>query len=60
MAEKIRVMIPEEEVDAKIKELGREDQREVRRRRGSPDLYSEGKRILCVRAGKENHRAGDY
>ncbi|MEI3521653.1 MAG: hypoxanthine phosphoribosyltransferase [Anaerosacchariphilus sp.] len=52
MAEKIRVMIPEEEVDAKIKELGQKISEKFAGEEVHLILYSEGQRILRMRAGK--------
>ena len=51
MKETIRVLLSEEEVDRRIKEV-------ARRKRSAPDLRFKRRRILYVRAGKTHHSAG--
>ena len=48
MAEKIRVLIPEEEVDRRIKELGEKISEDYAGKADSSDLYSEGRSIFYV------------
>ena len=58
MAETVKVMIPEEQVEERIKQLG--EQQRLRRKADSFDLCIKGRRIFYVRIGKENFRSGIY
>ena len=58
MADKINVLIPEETVDAKIKEIGEQIQQRLCRKRSSPHLYFKGRCIFCLRISKENYSSG--
>ena len=52
MADKINVLIPEETVDAKIKEIGEQISKELCRKRSSPHLYFKGRRIFACELAK--------
>lgn len=58
MAEKVKVLVPEEDVAKRIKELGEQISKRLCRKAGTSDLCIEGWRILHVRTGEENHRSG--
>ena len=47
MAEKIKVLLSEEEVDSKIKEIGEQISKDY-----------EGRQVFYVRTGKEDHCSG--
>ena len=49
MADKINVLIPEETVDAKIKEIGEQISKDYPGKEGHLMC------IFCMRTGKENH-----
>lgn len=57
MAEKVKVLVPEEDVAKRIKELGEQISKDYAGS-GTSDLCIEGWRILHVRTGEENHRSG--
>ena len=54
MADKINVLIPEETVDAKIKEIGEQISKDYAGKEIAFDLYFKAV-YFCMRTGKENH-----
>ena len=58
MKETIRVLLSEEEVDRRIKEVADQINRDYAGKRSAPDLRFKRRRILYVRAGKTHHSAG--
>ena len=57
MAETVRVLVEEEEVDKRIRDLGEQISKDYEGRSAS-HLCIKRWRILYVRTGKENYRAG--
>ena len=55
MADKINVLIPEETVDAKIKEIGEQISKDYAGKEVHLIWYFKGRCIFCMRTGKENH-----
>ena len=58
MSETIRVLVPEEKVDERIRELGKQISEDYAGKQVHSDLCAQGRRILYVRAGKTYYRAG--
>lgn len=56
----VEVMLQEDVVDARIKELGEQISRELCRRKCSSVCILKGSVYFTCRAGKENYRAGDH
>ena len=58
MAERVKVLLTEEEVDARIQAIGESDQQGLRGQAGASCLCFKGRELFYVRARKEDPRAG--
>lgn len=58
MAETVRVLVEEEEVDKRIRDLGEQISKDYEGKEVHLICVLKGWRILYVRTGKENYRAG--